>query len=125
MNKTDFVSYADDTTPYVEGDNIKDVIINLQNASLKLFLWFHDNQMKSNPGKWHFIYSTDDTVNIIVVHQKICNSPFEKLLGIRVDSKLTFDAHINDISKKPGLKVNVLARITSYMDLNKKHWKWS
>ena len=76
--------------------------------------------MKANSDESHFICSTDDKVNIIVENQKICNSPCEKLLGVRFDSKLTFDAHINDICKKAGLKLNALARITPYMDLNKK-----
>ena len=120
MNETDFASYADDNTPYVVGNNIEDVIIKLQNASLTLFQWFYDNQMKANPDKCHFICSTDDKVNITVENQKMCNSPCEKLLGVRFDSKLTFDAHINDICKKAGLKLNALARITPYMDLNKK-----
>ena len=120
MNETDFSSYADDNTPYVVDNNIQDVIIKLQNASLALFQWFYDNQVKANTEKYHFICSTDDKVNIIVENQKICNSPCEKLLGVRFDSKLTFDAHINDICKKAGLKLNALARITPYMDLNKK-----
>ena len=76
--------------------------------------------MKANSDESHFICSTDDKVNIFVENQKICNSPCEKLLGVRFDSKLTFDAHINDICKKAGLKLNALARITPYMDLNKK-----
>ena len=120
MNEIDFASYADDNTPYVVGNNIEDVIIKLQNASLTLFQWFYDNQMKANPDKCHFICSTDDKVNITVENQKMCNSPCEKLLGVRFDSKLTFDAHINDICKKAGLKLKALARITPYMDLNKK-----
>ena len=102
------------------GNNIEDVIIKLQNASLTLFEWFYDNQMKANPEKRHLICSTDDKVNITVENQKMCNSPCEKLLDVRLDSKLTFDAHINDICKKAGLKLNALARITPYMDLNKK-----
>ena len=71
----------------------------LQSATLTLFQRFYDNQMKANPDKCHFICSTEDKVNIIVDNQKICNSPCEKLLGVRFDSKLTFDAHINDICK--------------------------
>ena len=99
MNETGFASYADDNTPYVVGNNIGEVIINLQNASLTLFQWFCGNQMKAHPNKYHFICSIDDKVNIIVENQKICNSPCGKLLGVRFDSKLTFDAHINDICK--------------------------
>ena len=102
------------------GNNIEDVIIKLQNALLTLFQWFYDIQMKSNPEKCYFICSTDDNVNIIVENQKICNSPCEKLLGARFNSKLTFDAHINGICKKAGFNLNALARITTYMDLNKK-----
>ena len=76
--------------------------------------------MKANPDKCHFICSTDDKDNITVENQKMCSSPCEKLLDVRFDSKLTFDAHINDICKKAGLKLNALARITPYMDLTKK-----
>ena len=83
MNETDFASYADDNTPYVVGNNIEDVIIKLQNASLTLFQWFYDNQMKANPDKCHFICSTDDKVNMIVENQKMCDSPCENLLGVR------------------------------------------
>ena len=70
MNETDFASYADDNTPYVVGNNIEDVIIKLQNASLTLFQWFYDNQMKANPDKCHFICSTDDKMNITVETKK-------------------------------------------------------
>ena len=120
MSETNFASYADPKTSYVVGNNIEDLIIKLQNASLILFQWFYDNQMKDNLDKCHFICSTDDKVKIIVEKQKICNNPCEMLLGVRFDSKFTFDAQINDLFKKAGLKLNSLARITPYMDLNKK-----
>ena len=103
MIETDFASYADNNTPYVVGNNIEDVIINLQNPSLTLFQCFYDNQMKANPGKCYFICSTDNKVNIIVENKKICNSPCEKLLGVRFDSKLIFDAHVMTFAKKQAL----------------------
>ena len=81
------------------GNNIEEVIIKLQNASLTLFQWLYDNQMKANPDKRHFVCSIDGKVNITGENQKICNSPCEKLLGIRFDSKLIFDAQINNICK--------------------------
>ena len=61
--------------------------------------------MKTNPDKCHFICSVDDKVNITVENQKLCNSLCEKLLGVRFDSKLTFNGHINDICKKAELKM--------------------
>ena len=95
MNETDFASYADGNTPYV--------IIKLQNASLTLFHWFYDNQMKANPNKCHFICSTIDKVNIIVENQKICNSPCEKILGVRFDSNLSLTLALTTFAKKQVL----------------------
>ena len=43
-----------------------------------------------------------------------------KALRCQIVSKLTFDAHIDEICEKAGLKLNALARITPHMDLNKK-----
>ena len=51
VNEIDFSSYADDITPFVSGDRIEDVLDSLENASLKLFDWFSNNQMKANPVK--------------------------------------------------------------------------
>ena len=69
-----------------------------------------DNQIKANPDKCHFICSTKDAVNLIVENQIIDNSKCEKL-GVKFNYKLTFDAHIDDICKKAGLKINALSGI--------------
>ena len=45
------------------------------------------------------------------------NSKCEELLGIRIDSNLNFEVYMEDLCKKASGKVNVLARITSYMDV--------
>ena len=80
---------------------------------------FMDNQMQANSHKYRFICSTNDTVNLIVENQIIDNSTCGKLLGVKFHYKLTFNAHIDDICKKSGLKLNALSRITPYMDFNK------
>ena len=43
MNETNFASCAINNTPYVVGNNIENVIINLKNTLLTLFQWFYDN----------------------------------------------------------------------------------
>ena len=48
MSDTDFANYADDNTPYVSADAIDEVIKRLETASVKLFKWFTDDQMKAN-----------------------------------------------------------------------------
>ena len=43
ISQTDFMSYADDNTPYTEADNTDEVITILENDSIQLFKWFSDN----------------------------------------------------------------------------------
>ena len=120
IDDIDFASYAVDNIPYIIGNNMEEVIFKSQTLSKILFQWFMDNQMKANPDKCHFICSTNDTVNLIVENQIIGNSKSEKLLGVNFGYKLTFNAHIDYIFKKAGLKLNALSRIAPYMDFNKK-----
>ena len=76
--------------------------------------------MKANPDICHFICSTNDIANLIAENQIVDNSTCEKLLGLKFDYILTFNAHIDDICKKAGLKLNALSRIAPCMEFNKK-----
>ena len=64
MSDTDFASYADDNTPYVSADTIDEVIKRLETASVKLFKWFADNQMKANQDKCHLIVSKNENISM-------------------------------------------------------------
>ena len=64
MCGTDFASYADVSTPYVSADTINGVIKRLETASVKLFKWFADNQMKANLDKCHLIVSKSENVSM-------------------------------------------------------------
>ena len=41
-------NYADDTTPYIYGENIESAIKLLEQIANLLFNWFKSNQMKGN-----------------------------------------------------------------------------
>ena len=45
----------------------------------------------------------------------ISNSYCEKLLGVKIDSQLNFNNHLETIIKKTSQKVHGLARITPYI----------
>ena len=49
LSNIDFTNYANDTTPYVIGNGLKEVMDSLKNALDDFFCWFTSNQMKSNP----------------------------------------------------------------------------
>ena len=55
-----------------------------------------------------FITSESKDIEINVESNQITNSKCEKLLGIKIDHKLTFNAHIDEICKKVGQKINAI-----------------
>ena len=42
------------------------------------------------------------------------------LLGVTIDSNLTFENHINNICKRASQKLNALARVAPYMNMQKR-----
>ena len=120
MKEKDVSSYADDNTPYRTAGTIEGVIKLLKRDSTMLFKWFSDNQMKANISKCHLLVNKKDDVVINLGETEIKNSEYEKLLGIKVDTKLNFNEHLNDIISKASRKVNALSRVVPYMSLSKK-----
>ena len=64
LSQTYFASYADGNTPYVEANNIDEVIRILENDSIQLFKWFSDNQMKANKDKCHLVIRNNEKVSM-------------------------------------------------------------
>ena len=48
---------------------------------------------------------------------EIKNSKCQKLLGIKIDSKLTFDYHVTDICNKVSQKLHALSQVSHLMTL--------
>ena len=120
LSQTDFVSYTDDNTPYVEANNIDEVITILENDSIQLFKWFSDNQMHANKDKCHLVISNNEKVSMKIDNIELENTLSENLLGIIIESKLNFKEHLDGILKKASRKANVLSRITPGMNLTKR-----
>ena len=78
VNEIGFASYADDNTPFVSGDRLDDVLVSLEDASLKLFDWFSNIQMKANPDKYHLLTSSTDSIAIKIKENEILHSESEK-----------------------------------------------
>ena len=73
--------------------------------------------MNANKVKCHFIDSKNKHVSIKIDDIELERSDFEKLLGIKNDSKRNFIDHLDEIIKKTTQKVNVLSRITPYLNI--------
>jgi len=49
IENVEFASFADDTTPFVTGDCLTDVISSLEKTAADLLKWFETNGMVANP----------------------------------------------------------------------------
>ena len=113
----DIVSYADNNTPY----NFDNVISDLEKSTNSLLNWFRENHMKANADKCHLLVSSNESCTAKIEDFSIKNSTEEKLLGVKFDSNLSFENHVTSpLCKKASQKLHALARISHYMDLNKR-----
>ena len=113
--ESDIASYADDTTPYSCRTDTQSVIAELQITAIKLFHWFEYNHLKANPGKSHLLLSTKTPINVSIGDVSLTTSTTETLLGIIIDSELSFDQHLSSICSKASKKLHVLGRISGYV----------
>ena len=81
LRQTDFASYADDNTPYVEANNIDEVITISENDSVQLFKWFSENQMKVNKDKCYLdlVISNNEKVCMKINNIEIENTSNRKI----------------------------------------------
>ena len=82
-----------------------------------MFKWFVDNQITANQDKCHLIVSKTENVSMHIGPFEIKNTNCEKLLGIKVDSRLNFNDHLDGIIKA-SRKINALSRITPFMNIS-------
>ena len=75
--------------------------------------------MKANQDKFHLIISKNENVSIHIGPFEIKNGICEKLLGIKVISRLSFNEHLAGIIEKTSHKISALSRITPFMNISK------
>ena len=73
--------------------------------------------MKDNADKCHLLVTTNSAVSASTEEFVINNSNEEKLLGIKIDNKLSFENYVSALCKKASQKLHALARIVNYMNL--------
>ena len=120
-SESDVANYADDNSPFAcETDSVS-VILELENVAKILLNWFTYNRFKTNPDKFHLILN--DPNKEIFMHLgdlKIYNENSHKMLGIKIDNKLSFDEHITELCHKASQKLHALARIATYMQIKQR-----
>ena len=93
-------NYADDNTPYSRRNGIHNVIYGLEQASDILSKWFIGNNLKTNLDKYHVLFGETTETQLIVENVPNASSSCEKLLGIKIDQKRSFESHADSLCKK-------------------------
>ena len=111
----DIANYADDNIPYLSLKNLEEDLTGLENVLSNLFQWFTENELKGNASKCHLPINSGENVHVNIGTPQIKNINCEKLLGIDIDCKLSFENHINQICSKARVKIKALARIAPFL----------
>ena len=65
-------------------------------------------------------FTDNENVHVNIGTSQIKNSDCERLLGIDIDCKLSFENHINQICSKARAKLKALARIAPILNKRKR-----
>ena len=105
VDNIDIASYAQDNTHYSLVKSQHNLETKLQKASVKLLKWFHENGLKANQQKCHFLPSLDINSKFLLPACVVQNSNSQKLLGVTIDRKLNFNEHVTNPCDKASKKI--------------------
>ena len=117
----DTYNYADDNSFGISGKNVIEVIYKLKEISSLLLDWFDSNYLQANPKKFQFILHDKIIRNVALsINESVDLKSQSELLGIKIDAKLSFSQHINELCRKAGRHINVLGRLSKSLSVNGK-----
>ena len=120
--KTDICNYADDTTPYCVDMCLDSLMVNLEGAANNAMKWFHSNGMKLNSKKCHLLVCGHKFECMIckIENIQVIETHLVKLLGVKIESDLTFKNHLDNVCKRASQKLNALSRLCSIIPFHKR-----
>ena len=97
--------YADDTTVYIQGNHVDEIVDTMNNELAKVSDWIASNNLTLNVSKTCYMVSSISNINEDHVHIKIGNNLLTrvkhiKFLGINIDDRLTWKPHLNQLCNK-------------------------
>ena len=102
------VTYADDVQ-FLDSDaaeNLATLKERVENTLEVALQWFTQNRLKINPSKTELLIikppqkKCDPNLTIKFDDNKIYPSPFAKILGVYVDSSLTWEKHVSQVTRR-------------------------
>ena len=115
IDSGEICNFADDNTLFKCCDNLDEAKSSVENERHLVPGWFKINSLKMNPDKCHAIVlgakALPEDFTILVDDAALIVEDQVTLLGVILDNKLNFNAHINTVCKRACRKLNALIRI--------------
>ena len=118
---SNIANYADDNHLFNSNDDCNMLKVVLENDTALALKWFSDNYMNANPDKFHgIIFNRKGSVNtnISVGNSELVTEESIDVLGVTLDSKLKFDAHVTTLSRRASQQINILKRLSKFLSLD-------
>ena len=122
VENTDICNFADDTTPHSSGYNLKEVMEDVEHDCSILVEWFRDNYLTLNADKCHLLVSgfKYEAMYASVGDALLWEENSVKLLGLFIDSELSFNNHVKIICKKASQKFTATLRLANILIVEKR-----
>lgn len=117
LDRANVSMYADDTTLYMSATNVDDLSVALNKELQLISDWVVNNRMVLNISKTksivfgsHYRLKSNPKLNLSLRGLGIEQVDETKLLGITLDSHLSWSTHIENITKKMGRGLSMIRR---------------
>ena len=126
---SELYNFADDKTRTSSSGTLSQLIKDLQSEANKAIDWFKMNNMIVNPEKPHAIIidkegQNNNPTEINIDEKKISSESSVLLLGLEIDSKLSFDKHISKLCNKSAGQLKTLNSLNRYLGFEDKKRKY-
>ena len=118
------IQYADDTTLYLSGSSFEEVISNVNRDLYNLTDWMKANKLAISASKTQVIvfsknslHRTPNFPKVKIVEDILGYQDTVRLLGIFLDSGLTWKAHIDNVSLKISRSLYALNRMKHFFSI--------
>ena len=113
---SEICNFADDNTLYLCGRDLQEIVTNLENDLSNLLEWSKSNGMLANPKKFQLMFlglQGKIKLRLNIEGSKVPTTGHVNFLGVEIDSKLTFNKHIETLCSKVNRKVSAFARLNN------------
>ena len=118
--KLKFIHFADDTTVYLSGPNLRELCITVGEELTKIDEWLKANKLSLNIDKTCYMIHTHCNFNLNDCTIKIRDSPIKyvrstKFLGLTIDDRFNYNDHTILLSKQLSRVKGILFRMSYFI----------